>query len=1014
MPKVDLARWQWRLRNGLPMIGRWLQRRAARALAAEGTPRAASALAEAVAYSDDVRVRSIALDFLGRADDQSSIDAACGVWAATRHSDLAALITSRGWVATAPLAVRVLTALAVGRIDAVAQMPAEGVPALIHAHQDRDPEIAVRAHQVLLSLSGPGAIDRLCAEWVRLRAPVLEALVAEAGYVAQQPMEVRVLTALKTGHPELVADVDAEGLHVVFQARGDRDPRICAHAHQALLSLSNAGAVDRLCAEWAHGRDPVLEGIVSEAGYVAKQPMEVRVMTALKAGRPELVADVDAERLPLLFKARGDRDPEIVTQAYQALISLSDPGAIDRVCAEWVRLREPVLEALVAEAGYVAQQPMDVRLLTALKAGRPELVSGTGADGLPLLFQAHQDADPKISAYARQALLSLSDSEAIDRLCAEWARLREPVLEGILAEAGYVAQQPMEVRVLTALKTGRLEFVVGLGADVVGLLLGAIQDADPTIARAGQEALAQLEHPDAREDVCQRVIQGDHPTVQRAAVAGGYVPRDESGRALFLFLTEQWERYDSVDFDQRILRSAYHSGDAALRQRVMQKVRVSGRTDYLTVIATASLRERASTMAEGESEIIIEMLIGKQQWKTLWSLAFDLPLTQSTRILRCLARAGWRPDGPDERSTFEGLGALAAGEMMLSHEEAKRVLPPAVRRALASASARVNDIAFCPTRPSIAIGTSLGRVVLWDFQRAAHDAMLSGFPHSIGRVAFTGDGTLICGERTRGPEAICALHGWRNGESFTLGNHQGSVTAIEPLGASQLVTAGRDGRVAVWDTVERRKVRDAGFPDWARGMCLSPDKTRAALLHAGLTLVALPGLETLATCEEELWDADALWGGTGYGRGVARAAAFSPEGDVLVFGKHNGDVRACSEQKSSLVSVELLRHKAQIQGIASLPEPAVVITASSDGDVRFTSWHDKTPIGSVQVVGQRLTTIRVSPDGSFMVVGDSDTWITLWDLRPLDIPSLLGRPLARALPVHLAAAGTLLEVPGLP
>ncbi|TLS47617.1 hypothetical protein FE633_03790 [Streptomyces montanus] len=71
---------------------------------------------------------------------------------------------------------------------------------------------------------------------------------------------------------------------------------------------------------------------------------------------------------------------------------------------------------------------------------------------------------------------------------------------------------------------------------------------------ACRQALRQLEHPVARDDVCRRALYG-HEKMRAAAVDAGYLPSvfDEEHRAVFLFATEQWERYDAADPDGRFL-----------------------------------------------------------------------------------------------------------------------------------------------------------------------------------------------------------------------------------------------------------------------------------------------------------------------------------------------------------------------------------------------------------------------------------------------------------------------------
>jgi WD40 repeat protein len=52
---------------------------------------------------------------------------------------------------------------------------------------------------------------------------------------------------------------------------------------------------------------------------------------------------------------------------------------------------------------------------------------------------------------------------------------------------------------------------------------------------------------------------------------------------------------------------------------------------------------------------------------------------------------------------------------------------------------------------------------------------------------------------------------------FTLAEHRGSVTALEPVGESHALTAGRDHSVALWDVESMRKVARLETPKWARG-----------------------------------------------------------------------------------------------------------------------------------------------------------------------------------------------------
>ena len=222
------------------------------------------------------------------------------------------------------------------------------------------------------------------------------------------------------------------------------------------------------------------------------------------------------------------------------------------------------------------------------------------------------------------------------------------------------------------------------------------------------------------------------------------------------------------------------------------------------------------------------------------------------------------------------------------------------------------------------------------------------------------------------------------------------MTALAPVGDTQVLIAERDHTISVWDVQAQRSERKERFDFWARAACVSVDGQHTALLHDGVSLVALPQLQVLARTG---WP----W------HGVARCAAFAPQGETLLVGKFSGEVVVCQRSGQSLHADKdlLMTHQGQVQAVAVLSSRAVVITAGSEGRVQFTAWADCSPIGYVEVPGQRLTSLHISPDGVFMALGDSDASMSLWDLRALDIPRLLDLPLAHMVPMHLAAISAL-------
>jgi hypothetical protein len=1035
--------------------------------------------------------------------NQEAIDFLCEWWSLTRHPFLGEVITEGRFIAHLPIEARVLSALKVGERQILVSASDEIVPALVDACLDQDAEIATQAHLAVGEIVNPKTRSRLgdvlCARWAETRDSVLERFIVEGKHVASEPSITRVLSALKTQQRALIIDGPSEVAELLLAARKDSDSVIADEAALALAELtdpesrslvanticeawaqtrqgdiekiivrgslipdgpilirmltalklrrrelittvgdeivlplldactdvdgvireeaklageelvnatSRVSFADALCARWAETRDPRLEDCVTSGGHVASTPIQTKVLSALKTGQRDLLVSLGPEVVSPLITATRDIDEMMRKQALLALGELTQKTTrecfANQLCKQWAEKRSKGLESLMMRGGYVATEPLDLAILSALKVGRRELITGSADKLAKPLLQACMDEDLYISEQAGIAIGELESSQrqsVINALCEKWIHSRAPRLEDIIKKGKYVATEPFSSRVLSALKTSQPKLITGLTEEVIGPLLAATEDTDQQIADLAHNALARLSKLVAREEVCRLVLHHDNPTARRAAIEGKYVPQDDYQRALFLFLTAQWERYDSFDFDRRFLLSVYETADQTLRNRIVKQLRASGRTDFLTILAGNDFRKRAGTMSSEEIDFLIKMLSRNREWEKLWGLVFDLPLMWSLNVVKLLDKQQWQPASELDRNLLQELIALALAEIVSSEQEFCRLLPPAVRCAGARVVSRANSVSFSPSEPIVAIGTNARKVVLWNFQRARIEHVIDGFDRSVGRVVFMPNGTLVCAERTNDALNTCTLRIWKNRKLSTLTCNTGSFTAVESIDQSHILIGGRDQSVELWDVATRRAITRCRFDIWARGLAVSSKRSEAALLYDGVTVISLPKMDVLASTYRGFWS------------GVVRCATFAPDAKAIIAGKFNGEVVVLNQGGGALTLERkaLFKHGGQVQSVAILKERSVVISGCSNGKVQFTRWQNRAFVGAVEVPGERLTSLQVSADGDFMVVGDTDASISFWDLRVLDIPMLFTLPLVNAVPNHLAAVSSAIE-----
>ena len=630
--------------------------------------------------------------------------------------------------------------------------------------------------------------------------------------------------------------------------------------------------------------------------------------------------------------------------------------------------------------------------------------------------------DEQVRDLALQTLERLDDWRAISAVCKIWADTRHPRLTTLLLENEWVASMPPEVKVLTALKVGRMDEASGGDERFVEPLLTACEDADSIIAERARQALLRLQEEEAREALCRLVIERDDPLAREVALEVDYYPEDKQQRALFFFLTEQWERYEGLDFDQRLLRTAYAVADGAVRWNVREKLRAAGRTDFLTVIAGRDYQARVAEMTPGETDLLIQTLTANGAWSELWGLACEISFCRSTRIVETLAGAGWAPQEGESRKIFQTLVPLVTqdGGLPTRDSDLDELFPPALRRAQARVAGRINDVTFSPVRPVIAIGTGEGKVAVWNYQRGEREHLLGPFAHSVGDVTFTRDGFLLWAERTNRTDVPCAIYLWRpdgpDESPRVLGSHRGSVTAIAPVDEGRLLSAGRDGRVILWELSQRRELARLKRYFWARAMQVSPDGRHVALLHDGITLAALPGLDQLLYGSARSVGRCAAFLPSDHGEEAWTGSGSVPDNRTLLMGQYSGNVVKYYPRNERWITYEVpsfTYHEGRVEGVNFLSSRSVVVTAGSEGTIRFIDLDDRSTIGEVEEPRGQVTSLHVSSDESFMAVGNSRASFSLWDLRYLDVLNLLLEPLARAPTSALTILGAVMEGDGL-
>jgi hypothetical protein len=308
-------------------------------------------------------------------------------------------------------------------------------------------------------------------------------------------------------------------------------------------------------------------------------------------------------------------------------------------------------------------------------------------------------------------------------------------------------------------------------------LAAALALGDHPVARAARDLLLSGADRPPADAVCAAALADGSGTIARFCAGSGLVPGDPVRRAVFLLLTDQYDRYRDADPDGRLLATGYARAGAGERARLRD---AASRADAVEAVVGV-LRERAVARGPDEVAYLAGRLAAGREWTELWGLVGEVSPAQAVELVRAFP-AGWRPGDAAGGSLFD---VLAAG-----YAEAAPYAPqyrlPAPRRPL--------NVAFAPGGSEVAVvgHASTAR------DRDRHLLAVHGLPDGErrwqrtwqarwgrwtraaflddGSVVVTGTPPLVHGPARRRRGEPGRAHGWSAGE--LVAPYAGGVAAL--------------------------------------------------------------------------------------------------------------------------------------------------------------------------------------------------------------------------------------------
>ncbi|MGY6529527.1 MAG: hypothetical protein ACXITR_06320 [Cyanobacterium sp.] len=580
-----------------------------------------------------------------------------------------------------------------------------------------------------------------------------------------------------------------------------------------------------------------------------------------------------------------------------------------------------------------------------------------------LIFSGDKNVKNGVLNTLRQ--IKLQDTSLINVVCQTWADNREVELTKLIKLKGWVAYNPIQLRVLTAVCLGWQGILEEENkTTVVEILLELLKDKEGEIRGRAREWLTSLSDEDLQAHVCRLASEENNQDALDIAIEVNYRPLEPSQSALFYYFTQQWERYREIDPDYHLLEEVYYN-DASdeLRARIDSHGMGLKRIEWLWMLLGGKEGRRIKTISADRWKRILEVLASARNWDTLWELITVVPVRWSLEIIKTLKNNRWLPKAPEEKGMFNDILSLAVKIKGKSIPQGKliRCVYDWNHGDIISAIALTSD-------DKMLISAGGESIKLWNTDTGEEINSFKRHLKGVTAIALSSDDiTLATGSRDK------TVSMWRIPEGNNLTNfsaNNASVWSLSMTSDCKIIASASYREIRLWQYPSGKLYKTlTGFKTEVECTLITKDNS---------LLIAGGGKNDHTVRVWSLPDAEKKYTLTGH-QGAITALAICPFNETLATASKDGTVKLWSlstgENKATLQG-----HHNTIWQLQITPEGQNLITVSEDKTIKI--WQLTTGNLKATLEGHQeaIWCMGISEDGNLLATGSRDNTVRLWSL----------------------------------